>query len=157
MTYESMSSPVLAEPELTDQQYSRLLGFRAGLRRFLRWSEHRAADVGLTAAQHQLLLAVRGHLGPDGPSIGDIADYLSARHHSVVQLIDRTEQLGLVTRSREGGKDRRVVRLALTEAGKQTLAQLSATHLEELRQLAPLVDALTNREPAHVHPNDRSE
>lgn len=143
MTYESMSSPALAEPELTDQQYSRLLGFRAGLRRFLRWSEHRAADVGLTGAQHQLLLAVRGHLDPGGPSIGDIADYLSARHHSVVQLIDRTEQLGLVTRSREGGKDRRVVRLALTEAGKHTLAQLSATHLEELRQLAPLVDALT--------------
>lgn len=135
-----MSSP---EP-LTDQEYSRLLAFRAGLRRFLRWSERRAADVGLTSAQHQLLLAIRGHLGPSGPSVGEIADYLSTRHHSVVQLIDRTEQLGLVARNREEGKDRRVVRLTLTEAGQQTLALLSATHLEELRRLTPLVDTLTD-------------
>lgn len=138
MTYESTSSP-----DLTDQEYSRLLMFRVGLRRFLRWSEHRAADVGLTAAQHQLLLAIRGHLGPDGPSIGELAEYLCTRHHSVVQLIDRTEQLGLVTRNREGGTDRRVVRLSLTETGKRALAQLSATHLEELRRLTPLVDAVT--------------
>jgi DNA-binding MarR family transcriptional regulator len=60
-----------------------------------------------------------------------------------VQLIDRTEQLGLVTRNREGGTDRRVVRLTLTETGKRALAQLSATHLEELRRLTPLVDAVT--------------
>ncbi|MFE3260088.1 MarR family winged helix-turn-helix transcriptional regulator [Nocardia sp. NPDC059091] len=140
MTYESMSPP---EP-LTDQEYSRLLAFRAGLRRFLHWSERRAADVGLTGAQHQLLLAIRGHLEPSGPSVGEIAEYLSARHHSVVQLIDRTEQLGLVARNREEGKDRRVVRLTLTEAGQQTLALLSATHLEELRRLTPLVDTLTD-------------
>ncbi|MEV6099819.1 MarR family transcriptional regulator [Nocardia sp. NPDC051981] len=139
MTHESISPP---EP-LTDQEYSRLLAFRAGLRRFLRWSERRAADVGLTGAQHQLLLAIRGHLDPGGPSVGEIAEYLCARHHSVVQLIDRTEQLGLVARNREDDKDRRVVRITLTETGRQTLALLSATHLEELQRLTPLVDALT--------------
>jgi DNA-binding MarR family transcriptional regulator len=138
--------------ELTDQEYSRLLVFRAGLRRFLRWSERRAADVGLTAAQHQLLLAIRGHLDPGGPSIGEIAEYLCTRHHSVVQLIDRTEQLGLVTRNREEGKDRRVVRLTLTEAGKQTLALLGATHLEELRQLPLLVGALAGPSPTVALP-----
>lgn len=134
----------MVSSELTDQEYSRLLVFRAGLRRFLRWSECRAADVGLTGAQHQLLLAIRGHLDPGGPSIGEIAEYLCTRHHSVVQLIDRTEQLGLVTRNRGEGKDRRVVRLTLTDAGKETLALLSTTHLEELRRLTPLVDALAD-------------
>ncbi|RMI30439.1 MarR family transcriptional regulator [Nocardia stercoris] len=128
----------------TDRQYSSLLAFRTELRRFLRWSEHRAADAGLTGAQHQLLLAIRGHLDPAGPSIGEIANYLCARHHSVVQLIDRTEQAGLVARNREDGKDRRVVRLTLTEAGRRTLAQLSAAHLEELGQVAALVDTLTD-------------
>jgi DNA-binding MarR family transcriptional regulator len=59
-----------------------------------------------------------------------------------VQLIDRTEQLGLVTRSRADVQDRRVVRLTLTAAGEQKLALLSAAHLEELRRLAPLIDAL---------------
>ncbi len=136
----------MSQPDpLTDQEYSRLLTFRTELRRFLRWSEHRAAEVGLTGAQHQLLLAIRGHLGPGGPSVGDIAEYLCARrHHSVVQLIDRTEQAGLVARNREEGKDRRVVRLTLTEAGQQTLALLSATHLEELGRLTSLVDSLAD-------------
>jgi DNA-binding MarR family transcriptional regulator len=128
----------MSSPEcLTDQEYSKLLAFRAGLRELLRWSERRAAEVGLTDTQQQLLLAIRGHPDPHGPSIGEIAGYLCTRHHSVVQLIDRTEQLGLVARKREQGKDRRVVRLTLTEAGMETLASLSAAHLEELQRLTP--------------------
>ncbi|MBF6302043.1 MarR family transcriptional regulator [Nocardia amamiensis] len=138
MTQGSTSSP----EDLTNQEYSRLLTFRAGLRQFLRGSERRAAVVGLTDTQHQLLLAIGGHPGPDGPSVGEVAGYLDTRHHSVVQLIDRTEQLGLVARNRGQGKDRRVVRLTLTEAGKEILARLSATHLEDLQRLAPLIGAL---------------
>ncbi|GAA1022305.1 hypothetical protein Aple_075420 [Acrocarpospora pleiomorpha] len=127
---------------LDDGQYARLLAVRVGVRRFLRWSEERAAEVGLTATQHQLLLAIRGHDDSRGPTIGELADYLCTRHHSTVQLIDRVEQLGLVARNRGEGKDRRVVRLKLTSAGKGKLALLSATHLEELRRLAPLINAL---------------
>lgn len=128
--------------DITDREYARLLAFRVGVRRFLRWSEERAAEVGLTAAQHQLLLAIRGHLGALGPTISELAGYLCTRHHSVVQLIDRAEQLGLVTRNRGVGlgTDRRRVHLTLTEAGKRKLAQLSATHLEELRRLTSLID-----------------
>ncbi|MGQ4617235.1 MarR family transcriptional regulator [Nocardia sp. R7R-8] len=138
----SMSAP--AHP--TDQEYSRLLALRTGLRQLLRWSERRAAEAGLTDTQHQLLLAIRGHSGPDGPSIGEIAGYLSARHHSVVQLIDRTEQLGLVARRRGEHKDRRVVRLTLTETGRQALASLGATHLDELQRLTPLMSMLDDPE-----------
>jgi DNA-binding MarR family transcriptional regulator len=132
----------MARNRLGDSEYARLLAFRVGLRRFLRWSEEQAAAVGLTPAQHQLLLAIRGHPDPRGPSVGELAGYLCTRHHSVVQLIDRTEQLGLVTRNREDDQDRRVVRLTLTTVGEQKLAQLSTAHLEELHRLAPLVDAL---------------
>ena len=46
---------------LTDADYRRLLLFRTGLRRFERWSQERAAEVDLTSAQHQLMLAIRGH------------------------------------------------------------------------------------------------
>ncbi|MFB9964466.1 MarR family winged helix-turn-helix transcriptional regulator [Sinosporangium siamense] len=121
---------------LSDHEYTRLLGFRAGLRRFLRWSEERAAEVGLTATQHQLLLAIRGHADPQGPTIKELAAYLCIRHHSTVQLVDRVEQLGLVVRKRGEGKDRRVVRLRLTEHGEDKLSLLSAPHLEELHRLA---------------------
>ncbi|MGV9821976.1 MarR family winged helix-turn-helix transcriptional regulator [Nocardia xishanensis] len=138
-----MDSPA----QLTDQEYSRLLTLRTGLRQLLRSSERRAAEAGLTDAQHQLLLAVRGHSDPDGPSVGEVAGYLSARHHSVVQLIDRAEQLGLVVRRRGEGKDRRIVRLMLTEAGRRTLALLGATHLEELQRLTPLLSVLDSPAP----------
>jgi len=133
---------------LADGQYAKLLSFRTGLRRFLRWSEEQAATVGLTSAQHQLLLAIRGHQDSRGPSVGELADYLCTRHHSAVQLIDRTEQLGLITRGRGDSEDRRVVRLALTRAGQDKLALLSSIHLEELRRLASLVETFGEPTPA---------
>jgi hypothetical protein len=48
----------------------RLLTFRTGLRRFLHWSGEQAAAAGLTPARHQLLLAIRGHPDPAGPTAG---------------------------------------------------------------------------------------
>jgi DNA-binding MarR family transcriptional regulator len=129
---------------LTEGEYASLLAVRVELRRFLRWSEEQAATVGLTPAQHQLMLAIRGHPDSRGPSVRELADYLSTRHHSAVQLIDRAEQLGLVTRHREDSNDRRIVRLALTKAGDEKLAQLSTTHLEELQRLATLIHAVVD-------------
>lgn len=129
---------------LTDGQYARLLTVRVGLRRFLRWSGEQAATVGLTSAQHQLLLAIRGHPDSRGPSVGELADYLCTRHHSAVQLIDRTERLGLITRTRAEDADRRVVRLTLTRAGQEKLTMLSTTHLEELQQLASLISPVVD-------------
>ena len=71
-------------PTPTDEDYRRLLELRTGLRRFLRWSEQHAEAAGLTPAQHQLLLAIRGHRDPRGPTVGDVAGYLMLRPHSAV-------------------------------------------------------------------------
>jgi len=92
--------------------------------------------VGLTPAQHQLLLAVRGHRGSQGPTVSEVAEHLLLRRHSVVGLINRAVAGGLVTRSSDP-EDHRVVRLRLTKLGERRLEQLSALHLEELRRLAP--------------------
>jgi DNA-binding MarR family transcriptional regulator len=120
---------------LTDADYEDLLALRTGLRRFLRWSEQQAEEGGLTPAQHQLLLAVRGHSDPRGPTIGEVADYLLLRHHSAVGLIDRADAAGLVERVRDPD-DHRLVRLQLTATGAKRLEALSAQHLEELQRLA---------------------
>src|SRR5882724_9783918 len=93
--------------DLEDGDYRRLLQFRTGLRRFLHWSEEQAEKVGLTPAQHQLLLAVRGHDGDQGPTIGELAGYLMLRHHSAVGLVDRAVRAELVERREDPG-DRRV-------------------------------------------------
>ena len=131
---------------LTDLDYQNLLAFRSALRKFLSWSEMRAREAGLTAAQHQLLLAVKGHPGGEPPTVGDIADYLLLRHHSAVELIDRAETGCLVQREPDEG-DARVIRVRLTPRGEERLAQLSSVHLSELRGLAPLLDHLMSDEP----------
>jgi DNA-binding MarR family transcriptional regulator len=127
--------------DLSDRDYHRLLELRTGLRRFLHWSESQAQEAGITPAQHQLLLAVKGHPDPAGPTIGDVAGYLVTRHHSAVELVDRAAAAGLLKR-RPDQANRSVIRLALTEAGSRKLEALSAGHLEELIQLAPAMTAL---------------
>ncbi|MCU1369516.1 MAG: MarR family transcriptional regulator [Ilumatobacteraceae bacterium] len=124
---------------LTDDDYRRLLDFRDGLRRFQRWSEDRAKAAGLTPAQHQLLLAVRGHGG--APSIRDAADHLLLRHHSVVELVDRAVDGGLVERI-DDDADQRVIRLQLTPEGTRRIELLAAAHLEELSRLRPRFESL---------------
>ncbi len=123
---------------LSDPQYRELLQIKVALRRFHRWSELQARSVGLTPAQHQLLLAIRGHDGDSGPTIGDLADYLLLRHHSVVELVDRGAAAGIVRRVPDT-KDGRVIRVRLTRAGQTRVNELSAVHVQELHRFAPLL------------------
>jgi DNA-binding MarR family transcriptional regulator len=126
-------------PKLSDADFRRLLELRDGLRRFLHWSEDRAKEVGITAVQHQLLLAIRGHGAP--PSIGDVAEHLLLRHHSVVELVDRAERAGLVERY-DDDLDQRVVRLRITAKGQGKLTELAAAHLEELDRMRASLTAV---------------
>jgi len=126
---------------LTDEQFAKLLEFRVALRRFSHWSAEQAAEAGLTTAQHQLLVAIRGHEGERGPTLTDVADYLLLRHHSVIGLVRRAEALRLVKRRRDPD-DQRLVRLELTALGRKRVDQLAALHLAELANLGPLLDAL---------------
>ena len=129
---------------MTRDDYENLLAFRVGLRRFLHWSETQARGVGLTPAQHQLLLAIKGHRGDSGPAIGDLAGYLLLRHHSAVELVDRAEAAGLVERWGDDA-DGRITRVRLTAEGEARLAGLAQVHLDELRSLAPVLDKLVTQ------------
>lgn len=124
---------------LTDDDYARLLEFRDGLRQFLHWSDQQARGAGLTGAQYQLLLAVRGHGGR--PSIGEVAAHLLLRHNSAVELVDRAATAGLLRRV-DDPDDQRVVRLELTADGRRRLDRLAGAHLEELSRLRPRLSAL---------------
>ncbi len=127
--------------ELTQADFEHLLRLRTGLRRFLRWSEEQARTAGLTSAQHQLLLAIRGHPGDTSPTVGEIADYLVLRHHSAGELIDRAETAGLVVRNPDPINGTQV-RVSLTDTGRAKLTRLAETHLAELAHLAPTMRAL---------------
>lgn len=122
--------------------YAALGELRYRIRHFLRFSELAARQEGLEPQQHQLLLAVRSLEEPEGPTVGQIADWLLVRHHSAVGLIDRLEDHKLVERVR-AAEDRRQVRVRLTAQGEHKLQRLSLSHREELRSSGPrLVEAL---------------
>lgn len=121
------------EPPLDDADYRTLAHFRHALRSFLHFSEEAARSAGLPPAQHQLLLAVRGHDGDGPPTIGDIADRLQLRVHSAGELVGRTVASGLLARRADPADGRRVL-LVLTETGHEVLDGLSVLHRSELRR-----------------------
>lgn len=126
---------------LDQSDLEHLLELRTGLRRFLRWSEQQAKAAGLTPAKHQLLLAIGGHPHPAGPTVGEIADYLVLRHHSVVGLVDRAVSDGLVNRNPDP-RSKSIVRVTLTAGGIGKLEALAETHMQELAHFAPAMRAL---------------
>lgn len=139
-----------SRPRFSDQDYRDILAFRDRLRRFLAWSEAQCQAAGITASQHQLLLAVRGHPGPDQPTVGDIAEHLQLRHHSAVGLIDRAETAGLVRRTPDAD-DRRIVRILLEPAGADALEELTALHITELAVLAEASAAFRDPRDTKTH------
>jgi DNA-binding MarR family transcriptional regulator len=131
-----MASPVKPGTRggaVTDAEYRSLAQFRRALRSFLYFSEEAARAAGLTPAQHQLLLAVRGAEGDEPPTIGEVADWMKLRHHSTVELVNRAEASGLLQRVPDQS-DRRRQRLVLTDLGETKLAALTTLHREELRR-----------------------
>ena len=141
--------------ELSQDDFEYLLRLRTGLRRFLRWSEQQAQAAGVTSAQHQLLLAIRGHPGAAPPTIGEIADYLVLRHHSASELVDRAAAAGLVVRNPDPVNGTQV-RVSLTETGMVKLNRLAETHLAELVHLAPTMRALWGALEANASSAPRS-
>jgi DNA-binding MarR family transcriptional regulator len=118
---------------LSDRSYQSLARFRHALRVFERFSEDAARSAGITPAQHQLLLVIRGHTGPDAPSLSEVAAKLQLRLHSAGELVGRAEARGLVVRWADPVDLRRAL-LALTPEGEAKLAELSILHRRELRR-----------------------
>jgi DNA-binding MarR family transcriptional regulator len=119
---------------LTKQDFEALARFRFGIRRYLRFSEETVRSHGVTPQHYQLLLALKGFPGREWATVRELAERLQLRHHSVVELVDRAQGQGLVTRAPDPD-DARVVRVLLTGQGEQILARLSALHRDELRRM----------------------
>jgi DNA-binding MarR family transcriptional regulator len=112
----------------------RLAWFRYNIRRFLRFSEKATRAQGLTPQQYLLLLGIAGYTGRSWATVGELAEFLQARHNAVVGLVQRAVAKGLV-RKQPGEHDRRFVRVLLTREGSRTLTKLAKLHLEELKRI----------------------
>ena len=130
--------------QLVKSQYETLAAFRYALRQFIHFSERAVQAAGVTAQQHQALLAIKGFPGRDQVTVGELAERLQLRHHSTVGLIDRFVAEKLVVRS-TSVDDRRRVFVRLTAGGEHVLEKLSFTHREELKRIGPELSLLLKR------------
>lgn len=122
------------QPTFNKKDFEQLSQFRYQLRCFLRHSEDICRRFGLTPLQYQLLLHLRGFHKRDWATVGELAERLQAKHHGVVALVDRCEQLSLVVR-RQGREDRRQIEVHLLEEGVHQVTQIAEAHQPELRHL----------------------
>jgi len=126
--------------------------------------DHRAKTRGTTRAQWIVLFRLREQ---EGLSQVDLADVLELQPISLVRLLDRLVEHGLLER-RHDPKDRRANRLFLTERGRQLVDELDslrdaiatdvlrdvpdeavATSLETLREIKERIKGLSDP-PGHV-------
>jgi DNA-binding MarR family transcriptional regulator len=120
---------------------------RYAIRKLLRATEDAANKIGLTPQHHQLLLGVAGFTTDGSPSslgsvtIGELAEFLQVRHHSVVGLVNRAQELGLVRRE-VNSDDRREVHVTLTAEGVRKLRMLNTPHRQELNRMRRSLDLL---------------
>jgi len=127
---------------LTEPEYLALGEFRYQLRRFLRHMEEATRALDANPQQYQLVLAVKGLPRDVSPTISRLAERMQLNHNSMVELVDRCEENGLLRRSRSGN-DRRQVTLSVTPEGDALLRKLGAAARQELREAGPmLVDSI---------------
>lgn len=133
-------SNYLDDNAFSDGDYAVLAAFRRNLRRFLRFSEKAAAEVGLTAQQYQVLLSLRA--APNGQlSVGELAEQMLLAPHSASELLSRLEAAGLVVRFKSDVDGRRVD-VSISRMGSRIIASLAHSHREELKRLRPMLEAL---------------
>ena len=128
---------------------STLADFRYALRQFLHFSEVAAVEAGINPQQHQLMLQIAGAQAVAPTTVAYVAERLGLKHNSAVELVDRSEHEGLVTRE-EDPNDRRRAIVRLTRKGERLLDQLAGDHARELMVMAPLLIASLERVRRHA-------
>jgi DNA-binding MarR family transcriptional regulator len=118
--------------KITETEYRALGELRYRIRRFLQEGDVTAKESGLEPQQYLLLLAIRGLPAGQEATITTLAERLSLRHHSAVELIDRMEARGYVKRLR-GREDRRQVLVTLLPRGEKLLEKVVEQRIIELR------------------------
>jgi DNA-binding MarR family transcriptional regulator len=129
---------------LRDGEYVALAEFRYQLRRFSRHMEEQVRELGVNPQQYQVILAVRGLPPEQAPTVGCLAERMQLNHNSMVELVDRCEEAGLLRRTRSKA-DRRQVTLAITGPGEALLRKLGRAAREELLSSGPALITAVHR------------
>lgn len=102
---------------------------------------------GLRPAQYNVLRILRG-AHPEQLNCRQVAARMMTREPDLTRLLDRMEKAGLIRRQRQAS-DRRVVRVGVTQAGLQLLAQIDepmrALHRQQFSVLGEKQTAMLAR------------
>ena len=83
-------------------------------------------------------------------TIAYAAKRLGLKHNSAVELVDRSEREGLLSRTTDAEDKRRAI-LRVTRKGKQILDRLAGDHARELNELAPRLTKALNQITQNAH------
>jgi DNA-binding MarR family transcriptional regulator len=135
--------------EVKTEQYRALAELRHQIREFLSEGDRAARTAGLEPQQYLVLLMIRGLPEGQAATIRTLAERLTLKHHSAVELVDRLEANGLVRRAR-ARDDRRNVIVSLLPRGERMLEDVARQRIEELSSnghaLVRAIDRLLDRE-----------
>jgi DNA-binding MarR family transcriptional regulator len=135
--------------EVKTEQYRALAELRHQIRHFLSEGDRTARAARLEPQQYLLLLMIRGLPEGQSATIRTLADRLTLKHHSAVELVDRLEANGYVRRTR-ARDDRRNVIVSLSPRGERMLEYVAQRRINELRsnghQLVRAINRLLDRE-----------
>lgn len=101
----------------------------------------RLADLGLYPGQEQALQFLAQH---ESPTMGELAEALNVKAPTVSKTVARLSQQNLVER-KTGEQDGRLVRVGLTEAGRQRAASLAGLADEVEMELTRGLDGKDRR------------
>lgn len=114
-------------------EIARAAVFRSHLRHFLHRTETVAAHAGLTSQRYDLLLMIKSADDAGRPvRLVDLHPLMHLRQPAVTELVQRTEQAGLIER-RPAPDDGRASLLSLTTEGEHRL-QIAFNELRDDRQ-----------------------
>ena len=123
------------------REYERAARLREAIRLFLRHSEEITRSHELTPQRYQLLLMIKtARQGGERATLAELRERLQLAQSSLVELVHRAEDAGLVRRELSAG-NRRLVYVGLTPEGERRLAAAVA---ELARHRARLVSMLSN-------------
>lgn len=93
---------------------------RLALQRYRMRVQQYSHQFGLTLLQYTVLVVLSARAEDDLPTVGDLAQTLSLTHPACVQLLNRMEEKGLITRVESGQR----AYIRMTEHGMRTMYAL---------------------------------
>ncbi|NJD21033.1 MAG: MarR family transcriptional regulator [Gemmatimonadetes bacterium] len=97
------------------------------------------APLGITGAQANVLILLHAQTEDGAMSQSDLGRLLTVHRSNVTGLLDRLEAQGLVRRQ-DDVKDRRVYRVALTEAGRESARRAEELYLGRIHRIMSVLE-----------------